>query len=359
MKPILSSKQEEVIEQLMHDSFGAQNLYVPIKYKKLGSGMQKEQCDLLWYGDNTVVLLYLKSGKKSLTLQDKSNLQQANKWLSLWKRSLYPLHCRNRFGEEIEINYKTVTHLVILSVVSSQTGIRLHKTKNEIPGFVCTVPETLIHEVAKLRGTVVDLLKLIEITSKRRKRFVIEQDAHSHIRLTHLIRDYFKPNYLFLDQLGSDDFSFVLKILDLHRLVVNENAKPKEVDLTIDRRRNYFSDMSAKEYIILANQVVQALNATKSGTLTITAVTQGLFQNWVITCTALGASNSIKLMQDGKNELKKKGFENLPEIVYGNSMEWADYRSPTLFALPERTGLTQSKTLINSICNNINTLLKI
>lgn len=364
--PRLNSLQESVLEELIQRSFGAQNLYVPHRYAR-GNGL-REPADLVWHSGKVAIFFYLKSGEKSLEKQDLGNIRQAKGWARYWSRkSSNFLKARNRYGDTLILQSSQINIAIYVSIVSHPSGIVFHSI-NEIgpPGFLCTIPEHLVHELASIGGTSIDLLNILLRYAENFRRRLLRHDRLGAERLESITRRL----TLELDQTTSAfkqrlnpfpqlDFEFVSRILGVNRLpapiggiIVSSPQGRRQI-------AQFFNDMSAREYIILSLSSVAAIQATDSARNTVSVLTQGMFLNWQILATSIRASNILENFEAFGKRSKEDGTDDLPQIIFGWDFEGADYRSPPMYAMPEKKGISQAERIASVILRRLEEVFNI
>jgi hypothetical protein len=360
MRPTLASQQESVLEELMQSSFGAQYLYTPERYKK-GSG-NDEPCDLLWFSNGVLVLFYMTSGKKSIEKQDEHNLKQAHKWNKYWSSCPKTIvRGKNRYGDNLALQRNEVRLLASISVISHDVGIVFHpqKRNNSIDGFTCTIPEKLIHFISQFHGTVIDLLQILLQYSNNLLRHITRHSKLGPDRLRSIIEKHTNTTILPLRQENPDlkikkeDFEFVYKILDTNRLPAHIGEKLALNQSVREHIGQYFCDLSARDYIVLAKCALAAISKTDGGRLSISAMTQGLFLDWVVFATTFRANNMIQLFNDLQESLERMEKKDLPLIIYAYDFEGAEYRSPSMYCMQPKRKSSQAETLMRATMQNI------
>lgn len=321
----------------MQHSFGAQYLYVPHRYRR-GQGSD-EPCDLLWYGNGTLVLFYATAGNKSYEKQDSHNLSQARRWGRYWtSHPDTPLVGENRFADRIELRRHQIQNWIAISIVSSNVGVVFHPySKGNIPGFVCTIPESMIHAIAANSGTVVDLLELLHGYSKNLLRHISRNSSASHDRLHSLLKRHFiapaKPEIV-----KNVDPAFQDKNSDVvFNLIARYRMAGKFESIAVDRPSlaEFFCDLSAKDYFTISQCALAAIHRTQDGKLSVVLVTDGLFLDWIIFATSAYASNSAEIYSNMLKSTGSLGKGELPTIIYAYDGEGQEYRSPSMFTFPE------------------------
>lgn len=357
----LESIQESVLEELMQMSFGAQNLYIPRNYKKgIKKNREKEPCDLIWYGNDVLVLFYLTSGNKTIEKQDEHNLKQANKWINYWKRQ--PKECliaKNRYDDETSILFKDIQYCVCISVISHTTGIVFHKVNENKPiGYTCTVPEALIHSISGFHGTVIDLLAIIQKYSMNLWRHIVKHGPICGERLAVIVDKKIEEidsifNLQADTKVNSDNFSFIYKFIDEYRLsdpfgngLSNSSGRQTVAD--------YYCDMSARDYILLAITAEKVIERADNGRFSLAAETRGMYLDWVVCVTNISARNMMDFFDPLINAVKEK---NLPVLIYAYFFEGAEHRSPSMHIFPERKS-TQAQHLVELVVQRLSAVLK-
>lgn len=363
--PKLSSDQETVLEELIQRSFGAQDFYVPRRYRrKSGSD---EPCDLFWSSGGNLVLFYLTAGNKSLHQQDTHNLRQSSKWLRRWaSNSALTLEGINRFGDVITERYSAARRMVSISVVSAQAGIVFHPSPHAIKtGFTCTIPDSLIHIIASLNGTMIDLLGILKIYSDNFGSHIVRHTTTGPERLSNALLQLGSRVTTILNRLhdanrvgAKDDLAFVSNLLGMHKLPAPIGEKLMATTVGRKQAVEFFGDMSASDFLLLSVASLRAISATDKQRLSICARTQGMFLDWNIVATSISAKNSPEFIEQFFKSIKGTSNEDLPTIIYGYDIEGADYRGPMMYALPPRRRVTQATSLITAISNRIDPILR-
>ncbi len=159
-----ASEQERLIGELAARGFGAQFLYKPLPYFKGQPGhLEKEPFDLAWVVEGFVALFYLNESTASLEKQIRHNAKGPYGFIRLWASGdeRFVLPGKNIFGDEIRKPFSEVTHLLTISIVSCPCGPRLFETNTHGKiGCTLVVPEELVARVARVNGTIIDLLKI-------------------------------------------------------------------------------------------------------------------------------------------------------------------------------------------------------
>lgn len=233
---------------------------------------------MIWYGNDVLVLFYLTSSNKSIEKQDEHNLRQASKWVNYWKRQPKErLIAVNRYSDEVSISYEEIKYCVCISVVSHTTGIVFHKVNGTKPiGYTCTVPEALIHTISEFHGTVIDLLEIIQEYSKNLPRHILRHGPISGERLAAIAEKRVESiESMFNYQSGmkdiNDNFLLIYKFIDEHRLpdplgnaLPNSSGRQAIAD--------YYSDMSARDFILLAIAAEKVIGKSGNGRFSLAAV---------------------------------------------------------------------------------------
>ena len=296
-------------------------------------------------------LCFSTSGKKAIEKQDEHNLQQANKWINYWKRQPnHHLKATNRFGDKLSITFKEVKYCVCISVISHNTGIVFHNYNRNKPfGFTCTVPETLIHSISEFHGTIIDLLAIIHKYSTNLRRYITSHGPLSGERLGSIVNGKMKEiNDLLTSYVDSEirksDFSFIYNMIDLKRLSASTEYKQLLNQSMRQLIADYYSDMSAKDFILLALAAAKTIDQTDSGKYSTLGITTGMHMNWVVYATSLFARNFGELF--GTLDLvEANGQKNLPMIVYLYSgIEGIEHRSPSMHTFPPTERIHYSAT---------------
>lgn len=362
MRPILASQQESVLEELMQSSFGAQHLFAPDRYQK-GSG-NDEPCDLLWFSNGVLVMFYMTSGRKSIEKQDEHNLKQAHKWNKYWSRCpTTVVNGTNRYGDKLELQRNQVRLVASISVISHDVGIVFHqqaKSTNSLVGLTCTIPESLIHFISHFHGTVIDLLQIILKYSNNLIGHITRHTRSGPDRLRSIVEKHTAATLFSLQQespntsIKKEDFDFVYKILDINRLSADIGNKLGLDQSGREHISQYFCDLSAMDYIVIAKCALAAIGKTDGGKLSVSAMTQGLFLNWVIFATTFRANNMLKHFNDLQESLGQMGKKDLPLIIYAYDFEGSDYRSPSMYCMQPNRKTSQADTLLRATLKNIN-----
>lgn len=358
--PRLNSLQETVLEELMQRSFGAQDLYIPHRY--LRGNALREPADLVWWSNGVAVLFYLTSGKKSLEKQDQHNIEQAKGWLRYWtKKPSHFLKATNRYGDELLLSSSRAAFAIYVSIVSHATGVVFHTINTDGPkGFICSIPESLIHSISSFGGTVIDFLVIIERYSQHLKKRLLR---HDHIgseylenivekslnELTQTIQSYVCQ----VDPFPQIDFEFVNRILGLNRLAAPTGARL--IASPIGRRQvaDFFNDMSAREYLVLSLASLIAIRQTDSLRRTVAIQTQSMYLNWQIIATSIRSSTITGFYESLLSKNKENGIDNLPQLIYGWDIEGADYRSPMMYTMPPSRSSIQARTIVQGILKRL------
>ena len=156
----MNSEQERIVAELQERSAGAPFVFFPDLYGKRSA--LKESADLAWACNGCVVLFYMTKTKNGESKAVEHNLKQARRWLKDW-RSGVQLTGKNAL-RSFSIAHDQFPHTVILSVVNTDDAVmRFHyrETVNMGVTICATVPEQLIHLLAQMRGSMVDLLLLL------------------------------------------------------------------------------------------------------------------------------------------------------------------------------------------------------
>lgn len=357
MIPVLESDQETVLEGLMQHSFGAQNFYVPIRYKQGSS--ENEPCDLMWCNGQDVVLFYLTAGKKSLNLQDAHNLKQATKWIKRWSSTGKPLKAKNRFDDVVELHFQSARSVSTISIISHLTGAVFHPSPRSVKnGFTCTVPESLIHAIAAFNGTVIDLLWVLDNYTNNISRVLLSHGRTGPDRLANSLCQLLENQKIVRARLhtevdNTDDLSFVLNLLGINRLPAPLGS---ELIKSLEGREQvvkYFGDMSACDFLLLSAACVATIKKTENQRLTVYARTQGMYLDWNIVATNFGARNSAELFAKFMESIKTTPYEHCPTIIFGYALEGMDYRGPSMYALQPKKVKSQAGFLITKISTHI------
>jgi hypothetical protein len=147
----------------------------------------------------------------------------------------------------------------------------------------------------------------------------------------------------------NDDFDFVYKYLGIYRFPAHVGEK-----LTGSVREEvarYFCDLSARDYIVIAKCALVAINKADGGKLSVQAMTNGLFLDWVVFVTKFGGDN-IKHIEKVQENLAQTGKDNLPLLIYECS-ELFDCRAPLMQIMPVDRTSSQAEALSRSILSNI------
>lgn len=363
MNQQLASDQETALEALLQYSFGAQELFLP-KIVRAGKGSH-EPCDLFWSNGGAVVLFYLTSGGKSLVQQDDHNLRQARRWLQRWRTTGVALEGTNRFGDRTSIRARDASTVTCVSVVSHPAGIVFHQSPPASSGgFMCTVSEGLVRTIAAMNGTVVDLLAVINSYADQLGRHLLAHRATGPERLAAVlsrlelrataVRQRFKSLF---ESDRKNDVEFVYSILGMNRMPAPYGARM--VDSTAARKQivDFFGDMSATDYLLLAAACVETIRATENARLTIAGRTAGMYLDWNIVATSLRARNAPEFLKEFLERTKGTPMEECPTVIFGYDMEGADYRGPTMFALPPKRGVRQADHLIGRTAARVNQVI--
>ncbi|WGS88119.1 hypothetical protein [Methylomonas sp. UP202] len=361
MNQKLESSQEGVLEDLMQRSFGAQNMFIPKNYKRgLKKNREKEPCDLVWYGNGVLVLFYLTSGSQPIHKQDEHNLKQAAKWINYWRRqSKEHLIATNRYNNELSITFKELKYCICISVISHVTGIVFHKINVNKPiGYTCTIPESLIHSISGFHGTVIDLLEIIHEYSFNLPRHILRHGPVSDERLATIVGKRIKTteallNYESNTKYGDDSFSLIYKFINEYRL---PDPVGNALSSSSDRQliANYFSDMPARDFIILAIAAEQVIKKSENGRFSLAAETTGMHLNWIVCVTNIASRNMGEFLESFLDEIKEK---NLPILIYGYFIEGAEHRSPFMQVLQEQKSI-QSQHLVKSTVQRLLNVFK-
>lgn len=359
MIPALASEQETVLEALMQHSFGAQELYVPIRLKR-GASID-EPCDLIWTNGGDVVLFYLTAGKKTLARQESHNLKQASRWIKRWSSTGVSLRATNRFGDILSLTFREARSVSSVSVISHPVGIVFYRQPPMVKmGFTCTIPEGLIHAITAFHGTVIDLLSVIDSYANNVGRVLLGHRKTGPERLQNCVNQLLSRadtiRHRFRDVFAGpadQDIAFVHNLLGTHRLpdpigdkLINSVAGRKQVI-------EFFGDMSASDYLLLSAICVEVIKATDNQRLTMVGRTQGMHLNWHVLATSLRAKNMMEHFTKFIDSIKGTPFEHLPTIIFGYDFEGSDYRSPMMYTLPPKRGKSQAEYLIGRIYSQV------
>lgn len=312
------------------------------------------------------MLLYMTAGKKSLAQQGRHNLKQTARWLKLWRATGVPLKAKNRFGDQLEIRFRDVRSIVAVSVVSCECGVTFHAPPIQLKqGFLCTIPDSLIASIASMNGTIIDLLSIIDFYTDNFGRHLVQHSKtgaerlkNSYTLLKSRMYDVEKRFRIATSNIHeNDDLVFIHNLLGMHRLPAPlgdrlVNSKPGREQIV-----EFFGDMSASDYLLLAAVCLEAIKATDKQRITVAARTQGMYLNWNILATSIRETNMTEFFDNFVKSNINTPHENYPMIIFGYDLDGADYRSPMMYALPpERTGL-QSEYLISKISKHISRVL--
>ena len=358
MQPKLSSNQETVLEELMQHSFGAQYLYAPERYRKGSGGGSDEPCDLMWYGNGLLILFYAQAGKRSIEKQDAHNFGQARRWARYWANNPKSLLCgKNRFGERIELGRAHVENWIAISVVSHQAGIVFQPDgRNSIPGFLCTIPESLVHSLSKINGTVIDLLQIMLRYSTNLSRHISRHSVASADRLSTLVKSHsalvnrqIEGPFHVDPEFSKDNFDIIYHLLARNRMNGAAKVAPEERHSIAE----YFCDLSAQDFYLIAQCALTAIHRSAEGIKSVALATNGLFIDWIVFVTSIGATNAVQIHDQMRADMKNVGKSDLPTIIYTCGVEAYDYRTPFLFTFPDPKKRKQAAELMNNILKKL------
>lgn len=354
----MQSDQETVLEEFMQHSFGAQQLYVPRKYRK--GTAQREPADLAWSADGLVVLFYMTASKGKLADQIEHNRRQAIGYHRLWStnKSQYALKGRNRFGDECSASYASVQVYLTLLVVSDECGIDiLEPITPQIRNAVIVVPEMLLHWVAEFGGSIVDLLTLINIFLSSRLE-ANKKRNDDFAALSHLVSEYIQysikeadPEGRYLTGTPQRDY------LVLHKYL-SDMKVPASIGQAFDTPKfreevsRIFGDMRLIEYATLAATAETAIAASEPPTFKkwIVLKTKRHYYTFVVATLHMGSSNVSDVarvaLEATRNEV---GEVDAICVFYGNIADINEYRLPLMFSLPPKLPKRHALVLAESI----------
>jgi hypothetical protein len=166
----------------MHRSFGTADFYWP---KRIDS---KEPFDLLWFRRDFAVMFFLTSSQRavadfsSLRSLIHHNVKQFRGMEELWITGGNKWRIRGENGQKLklDVEYKTVKTLLVLSVVNVDAGVVFHEVRANQDRMVviATIPERFIDMITSIHGTVVDIVALLcDYAAVAPKGFCPEQGA--------------------------------------------------------------------------------------------------------------------------------------------------------------------------------------
>jgi hypothetical protein len=330
----MQSHQETVLEHLMAHSFGASEIYVPIKIKK-GKGGHREPTDLAWVNTNTAILFYMNRSVQAFERQADHNIRQANGYLRLWatKKPSYALSGTNRFGTVGYFPWASIRNILLISVVSGEIGYSRHDTR----GYSATYPEKrvlclsmnekAIERLASFNASIVDFVSLIEQYSDAHMLSVeaLENQVNLYVENGHQkLTSYLGPAGQHSDALAVTHYLSILKPASLKGITLHGPL------------RQFFSDLSLRDRSSVVATALQAIKtAGPPHFKEMAAIYTPLCWHSVI-CAAASVSDK---RFDGylKEWLEKRSDPRHREtalIWWGHTLPGVDYRQPMVFFDP-------------------------
>lgn len=337
----LASQQETVLEEFMQNSFGAQKLFVPYKFK-LGKST-REPADLAWVDEDFDVLFYMKGTNEELERQITNNLKQAKGFHRFWamRKSEYQLRGKNRFGDECDVSYQVNKPLIQIMVVSRECGIRLLETiSHERPNLVIVLPDAFIHWISSFGGTIVDLLHLAKVFLENFSNINI-QPKRAYELLNEITDLYSKlvvknadPDGEYLKGNREEDYKFILQHLNFMKMpsaFKNAVKDPEGRDLI----SSLFGDFMYQDFVLLAATAEKVIKMSEPPEFTkwSVAVAKGLHYTFVINSLNFNSTNYMDSLIAATEA--SKGFPNCVLVQYAKIFEGAEYRVPNLFGINE------------------------
>jgi hypothetical protein len=360
MHRTMQNEQEDTLRNFMSHSFGSPCLYLPHKIKK--GNADREPADLIWANDSFVARFYLKrNSKKSFNKQNDGNFRQADGYRRFWKTNdpNWLLRGTNSDGYSCAISYASVTHHLIVSVVSKRCGLTAQKLSEEHPNELrITVPEEFfLLWLSSFNGTIVDLLS---ITKGYLKRYPLNATADPDTEFNNLralTTEYIswswahiEGNPILYSINAHTDIRIIMAMVSIYRSPPSEGPA-KLIEDTNRRLSSYFGDLSLADYIQLSAAIATILrDASLQENLNITAPLKFKYCDFFVSFLRLGTptadlERAMALTNDSGGQL------NGVHLIYGPHPECFDQRSPALIRIPEKltTPSTQAKKLYEDI----------
>lgn len=359
----MQSHQEDVLEEFMQRSFGAQFIFAPKKFRKGNSS--REPSDLAWVSPDLVALFYLRSSNESLIDQVFHNTRQARGYIRLWstKRTVYALRGVNRFGDETFTPYNEDGKIIVFSVVSSKCGIHYAPSaavSDAIPAIV--LPENLIHWVADFGGTILDLLNLVRLQLQQNEDLEVVQSEHGLRTLEGLVHQYVRdateeadPEGRYLSGHPLSDYNLILSHLNVMKMPHSSSG------ITDRSGREFFGalfgDLALREFLLLGASVERAIKESNPPNFTNPTILRvdGIHQPFVIsTFNSSGVSEEYteKVAQAGKNS---DGILDAIVLQYGDLKGLNDYRSPVAIWTPPILAANKSASQLENLLEEFKT----
>lgn len=166
----MQSKQEEIIHAFGQYSFGAPFIFAPDIQRRGPSG-NIEPADVAWACNDTVILFYAYQSKTERSHREQGirhNLNQAKRWLRLW-RCGFTLLGKNE-SQSFSINYSDYKNKIIISVVDSigylpyQEAEFHFEKERELDVLLCvTLPVSAITQTARIGASLYDFLNILKM----------------------------------------------------------------------------------------------------------------------------------------------------------------------------------------------------
>lgn len=356
----MQSDQESVLEEFMQRSFGAQFLFIPMKYKK--GTAHREPADLAWVTKELVILFYLRSSSESLEDQIAHNRNQAAGYHRMWSsgKMAYALRGRNRFGDECFSPYEKTRINITLLVTSKNCGPHfVQPLSSDAVTATIVIPDKLIHWVAEFGGTIVDLLHLIDIYQFNFSHLAPSSDQ-AFESILHLTREYVEqsvanadPERIYLSGSSRLDYLFIFEHLSKMKLsatsgrAINDKKGREQI-------ASLFGDFMLGEYASIAAGAEKAIRASEPPTFKKWVVLKilGHYYSFVIGTVHMGSNNVIEATNAALDASKAgSGEQESILIQYGNVLDANEYRAPLMFALPKTLPRKHSIILAERMVN--------
>lgn len=354
----MQSQQEDVLEEFMQRSFGAQFLYVPCKYKK--GAAHREPADLAWVDDDFIVLFYLMSSSGSLAAQIKHNRKQAEGYHRMWetRKPLYALRGKNRFGDECFATYDSKPIKMAALVVSSPCAPHfLSPLKSAGENIVLVVPEQLIHWVAEFGGTIVDLLYLVHVFLEQYGHLSPDSEQ-AVVVFAELVQAYVQyargkadPERRYLSGQTQMDYSLISDYLSLTK-VSDRSGFHGQSRQAREQLGRLFGDLMLAEFASIAIAAEAAIQQSEPPDFKkwVVIKIEGSYYKFVVATINLGASNHAEAMAAATQACQtESGGSDCILFLYGNVLDANDYRCPILSGMPTVLPVKHSLKLMQGI----------